>query len=74
MSTKLYSLVTGVIFGLVALGHLLRLLWEPTIAIGTWQFPVWMSVVALIVTGFLSYEGFRMFWHSRARGRERVAN
>lgn len=69
MSTKLYSLVTGVIFALVALGHLLRLLMEPTIAIGSWQFPVWMSVVALIVTGFLSYEGFRVFWHSKPSGR-----
>jgi len=60
MSHKTYAVATGIIFLLIALLHLLRLLygWEAIIA--GWSVPSWVSVVALIVTGYLAYEGFRL--------------
>ena len=60
MSHKTYAVVTGIIFLLIALLHLLRLLygWEAIIA--GWSVPDWVSVVALMIAGYLAYEGFRL--------------
>ncbi len=60
MSQKVYSLIAGVIFSLIALGHLLRLVFQPQIMIAGWSPPTWVSAVALVILGFLAYQGFRL--------------
>lgn len=59
MSQKAFSLVAGVIFGLIALGHLLRLVFRPQIMIAGWTPPTWGSAVALLIFALFAYEGFR---------------
>ena len=51
---KPFSTVAAVVFALVALVHLLRLVygWEVTLA--GWVVPLWVSVVGLIVAGGLA--------------------
>jgi hypothetical protein len=51
---KPFSTIAAVVFALVALVHLLRLVygWEVTLA--GWVVPLWLSVVGLIVAGGLS--------------------
>lgn len=61
MSQKTFSLTAGVLFMLIALGHALRLAfgrWDITVA--GQPIPSWPSGVALVITGYLAYEGFRL--------------
>jgi uncharacterized membrane protein YjjB (DUF3815 family) len=60
---KPFSIVAAVVFALVALVHLLRLVygWEVTLA--GWVVPLWVSVVGLIVAGGLA----AMVWREAGR-------
>jgi len=46
--------VASVIFALFAVGHLVRLVKQVQVAVGTYQIPMWASVVALIIAAILS--------------------
>jgi len=59
MSQKAFSLLAGVIFGLIALGHLLRLVFQPPLLIAGWSPPTWFSAIALVFFAFLAYQGFQ---------------
>jgi hypothetical protein len=60
MSQKRFSLVAGLIFLLVAVMHALRLArgWHVTFA--SWTVPMWVSWAALVIAGFLAYQGLRL--------------
>jgi hypothetical protein len=60
MTVRTYALTSSLIFFLVAVLHLLRLIWQWDVVIGSWPFPLWASIVAVPVAGFLSYAGFRL--------------
>ena len=64
MDRKTFSLVAGVIFGLVSLAHLLRISMAWPVTIGGWGVPMWLSWVAFIGAGGLSYFGLRLANHS----------
>jgi hypothetical protein len=59
MVYKTYARVTAVIFGIIAVLHLLRLIFTWEAQIGGWLVPVWLSVVAVIVAGWLFIAGLR---------------
>ena len=46
--------VASVIFALFAIGHVLRLVKQAQVTVGTYQIPMWVSVVALIIAAILS--------------------
>ena len=52
-------------FFLVALLHLLRLVWQWDMKIDGWHVPDWASVLAIVVAGFLSFAGFRIYRQGR---------
>jgi hypothetical protein len=60
-----FSLLAGIIFTIIALLHLLRIIygWDPVVE--GWTVPQWISWVALIVSGYLGYEGLRLAIKSR---------
>ena len=60
MSGKTFTRVAGVIFSLVALLHGARLVlgWEAVI--GGWSVPMWVSWVALGLSGWLAYAAIRL--------------
>jgi hypothetical protein len=60
MSQHSFSLITGIIFLLVAMAHLLRIVFGLPIVIEGVSIPLWVSVIALVIAGFLSYEGFHL--------------
>ena len=60
MTLKIYSTISGLIFGIVSLMHLLRLLNEWTLQLGPLVAPVWMSWLGMVVAGMLSFWGFRL--------------
>lgn len=60
MKIRSYLSISGTVFALVALAHLLRLVagWE--LVIGEWQAPGWVSLVGMLVPGALAGWAFRL--------------
>ena len=60
MDQRTYNAVTGALFLIVALLHLLRIVFGWSAVIGGLAIPIWASWLALVVTGALAYFGFRL--------------
>lgn len=60
MSQKAFSLIAGVVFGLIALGHVLRIVLGISFVVQDFAVPMWASWIAVAITGYLAYEGFRL--------------
>jgi hypothetical protein len=60
MGQKTFSLVAGIIFGVVALFHLIRIFAEWTLIVGNWSVPKSVSWIALVVAGGLALIGLRV--------------
>jgi len=54
-SDKSFHLIAGTIFALVALLQALRIYMGWPVVIGGWHAPMWISWIAVIVAGGLSY-------------------
>ena len=54
-SRKPFTLIAAIIFGLMALAHLYRLAVPFEVVVGPRVLPQWASIVALVVTGGLSW-------------------
>ncbi|PYJ78435.1 MAG: hypothetical protein DME69_08620 [Verrucomicrobia bacterium] len=52
--------VASVIFGVFALGHLLRLIKHAQVTIGTHPAPMWVSILVFIIFGGLSIWMWRL--------------
>jgi hypothetical protein len=64
MTQRSYSLVSAILFFLVALLHAAGLLRGWHLSIGDMVVPMWASWIGLVIAAFLAYEGFTV---SRAR-------
>ncbi len=53
-------LLAAVFFTIAALLHLLRLIFNWQAVIGAFAVPYWVSVIGVIVAGYLAYEFWRM--------------
>ena len=60
MSQRTFSLVAGVVFDLIALGHVLRIVFGWSFMVQDFSVPMWASGLAVVVMGYLAYEGFRL--------------
>ena len=60
MNRKTFSLVTGAIFSVIAVLHLLRAVLGWNAVIGSFTIPMWLSWVALVVTVYLAYTAFKL--------------
>ena len=59
MNRKSYCVVSGCLFALVSLVHLIRLIKGVPIQFGSHMVPMSGSIAGFIVAGFLSVWGFR---------------
>jgi hypothetical protein len=59
MNQKTFDLVAGLFFLLIAVGHLLRVIYGWTVNIGGYTVPMWGSWLALVVIGYLAFVGLR---------------
>ena len=66
MSLKTFLRIASTLFGLVALGHVLRIMFAASVTIQGVSIPMWVSWIALVATGFLAYEGFQLGRRSAA--------
>jgi len=58
MSHKIFSLVAGLIFLVMAVLHVVRIAMDWNVVFAGWSVPMWVSWIALPIAGFLAYEGF----------------
>jgi uncharacterized membrane protein len=58
MTQRTFSLITAVLFFLIALLHAVRLLggWQVTIEGAV--VPIWISWIGLVIAAYLAYQGF----------------
>ena len=61
MTVRTYAAISSIIFLLVAILQLLRVVLNWDVIIGGRHVPAWASIVAVVVAGFLSFAGFRLF-------------
>jgi hypothetical protein len=54
-----YERVSGVFFGLLAAMQLARLLFRWPVQVATMNVPLWVSALAVVITGALATWGFR---------------
>ena len=59
MDQRTYNTLTGALFLIIAVAHLLRIIFGWSAQIGGLDIPVWLSWLALVVAGALAYFGFR---------------
>jgi len=57
---RTYLVVSGLLFGAVALLHLLRLIYGWPAAVGTMSMPLWVSALGLVVAGGLCLWAFAL--------------
>ena len=62
---KKFLFVVSIVFGVVAIMHLLRVVYGVDVIVGTWDVPMYISVVGLIVPGVLAVLGFHYAKRSR---------
>ncbi len=62
---RAYLTISGVFFGLIAVGHILRLFQGWPAQVGTWTVPFWVSWLAVLVPGALCLWAFRLLRTSR---------
>jgi hypothetical protein len=60
MSQKTFTIIASVIFGVVALFHVLRIFFGWPAVIGSWTVPMRLSWIGLVVAGGLSYFGINL--------------
>jgi len=56
---KAYNTLTAVLFLVIAVTHLLRIIFGWSAQIGGLDIPVWVSWLAVVIAGALAYFGFR---------------
>jgi hypothetical protein len=61
MSQRTFNLVSGMVFAIVVVVHLLRLFLGWPVVIGSWAAPTWLSWLGCVVAGTLSFSGFRLY-------------
>lgn len=58
MKTKQLLYMNSGIFGLMAVLHIVRLVLKWPANIAGWPMPMWLSVIAVLVAGYLSYGNY----------------
>jgi hypothetical protein len=60
MSQKNYLTVTGLLFTIGAIFHLLRLVLGWSIVWNGYTIPTWLSLVGVAVAGYLAYSAYKL--------------
>jgi hypothetical protein len=60
MTQKAFLLTAGVVFTVIALAHLLRILLGVAVVVNDIPIRMWASGIAVVISGYLGYEGFRL--------------
>jgi len=59
MTQKIYSIISGILFALVALVHLYKIVQGWDVVVGGTAIPIWASWVVLVITTTLAFFGLK---------------
>jgi hypothetical protein len=59
MSNNVYQKITGSVFAIIIVLHILRLFYGWEAVIGGWTVPFWISWFAIFLAGWLAWSGLR---------------
>ena len=62
---RAYIRITGVVFAIVALAHVLRVVLDWPAQVAGWVVPIWISWVAILGAGALCVWAFRLVGRAR---------
>ena len=60
---RAYIQISGVVFGVIALLHIVRLFLDWPAQIAGWAVPLWISWIAIFAAGALCIWAFRLVWN-----------
>jgi len=60
LRSKSYFLLVGIILGVVALAHVMRLFTSADLVVMGWTVPLWLSWIGVVVAAYLSYMSFHL--------------
>ena len=60
MKTKAYLIVSTFIFAVVAVVHLIRLTLGWSVLLGTWSVPLWVSMLAVLISASVAIWGLTL--------------
>lgn len=60
MDTKTYVRITGALFAVLAVVHVVRLFYGWGISVNDTAIPLWVSWFGIALTGFFSYSSFML--------------
>jgi hypothetical protein len=60
MKLKNYLSLVSLIFLALAIAHAIRIMKQANVTVGDAVIPLWVSWVAIVVTGFLGYSGHKL--------------
>ncbi|HEY4504840.1 MAG TPA: hypothetical protein VJI73_03650 [Candidatus Paceibacterota bacterium] len=60
MNNKAYIGLTSLIFLIIAILHSARLLYGWPAEIGSFKVPIWISWLTIMISGYLSWSGFKL--------------
>ena len=69
MSPRVYLIISGTIFGIVAMLHLLRAVNSWALVLGPWSAPMWVSWLGTMVPAILCVWALRMALPNRREDR-----
>ena len=61
MNEKKYLLISGILFLVLAVLHLLRVIFSWPFEIGEYSIPIWVSYFPVVILGVLSRWAFRLY-------------
>ena len=60
MSQRMFNLVAGLLFGLLALVHAVRIATSSGAMVAGWSLPTWTSAIAVLAGAFLAVVALRL--------------
>ncbi|HAC62563.1 MAG TPA: hypothetical protein DCF68_03260 [Cyanothece sp. UBA12306] len=61
MNNKFYLIISGSIFSLIGVFHLLRIIFGWSAKVGVIVAPLWLSLIIFIMAAILSFWAFRLY-------------
>ncbi len=60
MNQSQYITLSGLVFAIVGLLHLLRVVKDWPLTVGPWEIPLFLSILAILLAGFLAWSAWQL--------------
>lgn len=60
MSQNAFEFTAAMVFLLIAIAHVIRVIFSAPVVVYSIPVPMWASGIAAVIMGYLAFEGFRL--------------